>query len=347
MILTSFEYKEFGWELNDLAPLKPVNLFVGRNATGKTRSIRAIQDVTSFLQMGQSAHSFETVMKFSSKEDKTWSMEYSFKVNVFKIEKESLIVNGEQLIKRSKTTARYKDVKLSPPPEKLIVQIRRDRNLYPDIERLIQWAEGVTMVTCSDINCPLGHSLNPYSFCDLVDSLSEVEKKKVLSQAKKLGYNISDIKTIDAARNCQFVQVKERFVPHLITDMDLSNGMYRTLYLLCFLSFIKQETNLSLLLIDDLGEGLDYSRSVDFGKMIFDDCKEYGLQLIASSNDAFLMDVVDIANWQVLNRKNGKVTAINSENNPDLFRKFRMTGLSNFDFFSSDFIDSYLNEQKK
>lgn len=350
MILTSFEYKEKGWELTNMSPLKPLNLFVGRNATGKTRSIRAIRNVATFLQRNESLNigrSFETTLKFSSKEDETWSMSYSFRVNDDVVEKESLVVNGEELIKRTLKTAKFQRVSLDPPVDKLIVQIRRDKTLYPDIEKLIQWAEGVVFVSCSDISNSLGVRgiANRYSFSNLVDSLSEEEKKKVKTLAKNLGYNIADINVKEIGKDYRWVQIKENSV--LLADPQLSNGMFRTLYLLCFVFFIKHDKKLSLLLIDDLGEGLDYRRSIDLGKLIFKDCSEQGLQLIASSNDAFLMDVVDIANWQVLNRKNGKVTAINSENNPDLFRKFRMTGLSNFDFFSSDFIDSYLNEQKK
>ncbi len=349
MILTSFEYKETGWELKDLAPLKPVNLFVGRNATGKTRSIRAIRNVAQFLQNNdfKTDKSFETELKFGSKEDKSWTMTYSFKITKDVVEKESLVVNGDILINRTKLTAKYKNTSVDPPSDKLIVQVRRDKSLYPDIEKLMEWAEGVVMVSCSGISNSLGIAeiASRYSFSNLVDSLSEGEKKKVKSLAKTLGYNIADINVIEIGRDFRLVQIKENLV--LLADTQLSNGMFRTLYLLCFIFFIKHDKKLSLLLIDDLGEGLDYRRSVDLGKMIFNDCKEYGLQLIASSNDAFLMDVVDIADWQVLSRNNGKVTSINSKNNPDLFRKFRMTGLSNFDFFSSDFIDNYLNEQQK
>lgn len=350
MILTSFEYKKTGWELKDLAPLKPVNLFVGRNATGKTRSIRAIRNVAQFLQNNdlKTDQSFETELKFGSKEDKSWTMTYSFKITKDVVEKESLVVNGDILINRTKLTAKYKNTSVDPPSDKLIVQVRRDKSLYPDIEKIMEWAEGVVMVSCSGISNSsfgIGKVANRYSFSNIVDSLSAEEKKKVISLAKILGYNIAEIKVIEIGNALRFVQLKERSV--LLADTQLSNGMFRTLYLLCFIFFIKHDKKLSLLLIDDLGEGLDYRRSVDLGKMIFNDCKEYGLQLIASSNDAFLMDVVDIADWQVLSRNNGKVTSINSENNPDLFRKFRMTGLSNFDFFSSDFIDNYLNEQQK
>ena len=103
------------------------------------------------------------------------------------------------------------------------------------------------------------------------------------------------------------------------------------------MQYIKKGNQLSLLLLDDVGEGLDYSRSIHFGKMIFDTCDASKLQLIASSNDAFLMDVVDISHWQVLRRKASKVSVINQSNNTKLFNEFRLTGLSNFDLFSSDF----------
>lgn len=353
MILSSFAYKEQGWELTELSHLQSVNLLVARNATGKTRTIRALQNVTSFLQMKQTfmnIRSFEATLKFGKVENPNWKMDYSFKINEGVVEKEELIVNGAVLIKRTKAIAKYENKRINPPSEKLVVQIRRDNDLYPEIELLMLWAEGVTAVSCSDINpftiLGVGNLINPYNFSDLVDALSPSEMKKVLSTAKELGYNIASIKTLEATRGIRIVQLKEISISNELVDMQLSSGMLRTLYLLCFVSVIKQNKNLSLLLIDDMGEGLDYRRSTNLGKIVFDDCALNGLQLIASSNDAFLMDVVDIANWQILRRKGNKVNTINQALNPELFRKFRMTGLSNFDLFSSDFIDSYLSRKK-
>ena len=97
-----------------------------------------------------------------------------------------------------------------------------------------------------------------------------------------------------------------------------------------------------MLLIDDLGEGLDYSRATHLGEKVFNECEKGNLQLIASSNDSFLMDVVDISKWQIVRRKNSKLSVLNQTNHPELFEMFRMTGLSNFDLFSSDFIDNFL-----
>ncbi len=293
---------------------------------------------------------FEANLKFGDLANPDWKMDYSFRLNNGVVEKEMLTVNGVMLIKRTKATARYENTKINPPSERLVVQIRRDKDLYPEIEQLMRWVEGVTSVSCSDINpftiIGTGKSVNPYSFSELVDALSPAETKKVLADAKELGYNISGIRTIEAANGVRLVQLKERSIANEMVDMQLSNGMLRTLYLLCFVAVVKHNKKLTMLLIDDMGEGLDYRRSTDLGKIVFEDCAQNGLQLIASSNDAFLMDVVDIANWQVLRRKGNKVSAINQSLNHDLFRRFRMTGLSNFDLFSSDFIDSYLNQEK-
>ena len=177
-----------------------------------------------------------------------------------------------------------------------------------------------------------------------MDSLDSDDKNRVLKNASRLDYNITSISTLKASETVKLVNVKEKLVSEDIFDMQLSSGMLRTLYLLCYMEYIKKNSKVSLLLIDDMSEGLDYSRSTCLGRMIFEDCHQNGLQVIASSNDAFLMDVVDISNWQILRRVGSKVTSINQYTNPDLFRKFKMTGLSNFDLFSSDFIDKYLRK---
>ena len=150
MKLSSFCYKEQGWELTELFPLKPVNLLVARNATGKTRTIRAFLNVTSFLQMKKSfmdIRSFEAALKFTSSEDAEWKMDYKFKINKGIVEKEVLVVNEKVLINRSKTSAKYDTTKINPPSEKLVVQIHRDKELYTEIEQLMTWADGVTTLS--------------------------------------------------------------------------------------------------------------------------------------------------------------------------------------------------------
>lgn len=350
MLLSSFSYKESKWELTNLSIAGPLCLLVGRNSTGKTRTIHALQNVVSIMQMKSiflGSMSFSAEMFFSDPADESFKMEYSFALKEGVVDKEILSVNEVTLIKRTSKTAKYLSTMINPPADKLVVQVRRDKNLYPEIEQLMVWAEGVTCVSCSDINpytiLSPARFINPFSFSEMVEALDKSAKENVLASAGKLDYNVTSISTINAANSIKLVNIKEKLVSDNILDMQLSSGMLRTLYLLCFMQYIKSSSKVSLLLIDDMSEGLDYYRSTCLGRMIFDDCSKNGLQVIASSNDAFLMDVVDISNWQVLRRVGSKVSSINQRSHSELFRKFKMTGLSNFDFFSSDFIDKYLS----
>ena len=88
MILSSFSYKEAHWDLVGFGPLNPENLVVGRNSTGKTRTIHAIQHVASYMQMKDfpmRPNSFYAEMSFAKKiADCTWTMIYTMKVKKWK-----------------------------------------------------------------------------------------------------------------------------------------------------------------------------------------------------------------------------------------------------------------------
>ena len=357
MILSSFSYKTYGWELEEMNALNLTNLLVGKNAAGKTRTINALKNVTRFMQMNSivfgSTDGFKTKLTFVNPQDDNWRMEYSFEIDKSNVKAEKLKLNDKTLINRKDGKASFMGEPINPPIKKLVVQIRRDREAYPEIEALMGWTEGVVAVSCSNINpftVILGNTstiVNPLPFSTLVDSLDTSMKRKVLEKAKQLGYEIVDINTVQTGSEIQLVSVKERNVKHDIMDFQLSSGMIRVLYLLCFLEFLKRGKMASILLIDDLGEGLDYQRATLLGKEMFEVCENEGMQMIASSNDSFLMDVVEISRWQILRRKNSKLSALNQANSPELFNYFRMTGLSNFDLFSSDFIDTFLERSSK
>jgi hypothetical protein len=114
--------------------------------------------------------------------------------------------------------------------------------------------------------------------------------------------------------------------------------MFRTLAIIIYLEYLANQKNAATIVIDDLCEGLDYDRATKLGKFVFQKCKSNGIQLVATSNDNFLIDAVDIEALNVLSRTNKTVTSINYHHNPHLFKEFLFTGLSNFDFFSSDYL---------
>lgn len=353
MLLVSFKYKTPDWEMTGIHNLQLTNLMVGVNASGKSRTIRALIAAVSFMlskYYSFQSQVFSVELDFISDTESFGHILYSFSVNNGVVIRETLTVDDKILIKRNRQRALLKDKRVNPPEDKLIVQIRRDKTEFPEIEKIMKWAEGVTFISFSALN-PFTNSasqsleINPILFSDLVGSFSNAEKRLFIKEAKSLGYKISDINVVSKGEH-KWVEVKEPFIKNKIDEFLLSNGMLRVLYLIAFIIKMKENENkLSLLLIDDLGEGLDYKRAVDLAEKVFNACESNGLQLITSSNDGLIMDVVDLAKWQVLRKNNSKISSLNQTSHPDLFEEFNYTGLSNFDFFSSDFINSYQSEK--
>ena len=62
------------------------------------------------------------------------------------------------------------------------------------------------------------------------------------------------------------------------------------------------------------------------------------LQVILTTNDRFVMNAVPIDYWTVLDRRGNTVHVFNKSNSGDKFESFKFTGLSNFDFFATDYV---------
>ena len=156
------------------------------------------------------------------------------------------------------------------------------------------------------------------------------------AKLNQIGYNFSKIyyeqKPIPA------LYLLEKDVNVELSHFQLSQGLSRSLSILIYLQYLISKQKPAIILIDDLCEGLDYERAIKLGKLIFEKCKNSNIQLVATTNDNFIMDVVDIKHWNVLTREGSIVTAMNYDTHPELFDDFRFTGLSNFDFFSSDYL---------
>ena len=116
--------------------------------------------------------------------------------------------------------------------------------------------------------------------------------------------------------------------------------MFRAFSLLAMIQHVLDTVKGNItILVDDLCEGLDYERSINFTKLLFNKLKEKNIQLIVTSNDSFLMNAVGIEYWNILIREKSTVKAFNYKNSKEIFDDFKFTGLNNFDLFSSDFLD--------
>ena len=358
MRLLKLSYTTPDWELKDLE-LNDVNLIVAKNATGKSRTLLTlnllITTITQKKDFDREANwEIEFIddlgiilnYKFSTYKDSSESYRDNYQ---FFVESESLYIGGENVLERTRNIATLKNVlnditdEIAPPSNKLVLHTNRDIRKYPFLENIANWAENSfgtrfgNIMPYSSFNPQHSSLLNSLEDTPLLfQSLNEDAKKIVLKQVNASGYSIANIRIAGQKEVSLMIQEigVDREIPHYM----LAQGMYRNLSLVIFLEYIFSKNKPEMLIIDDLCEGLDFERAKKLGELIFNRCIEENIQLIATSNDSFLMEVVDIKYWNVLTRKGKVVTALNYKNSQKIFDDFRFTGLSNFDFFSSDFV---------
>lgn len=344
MKLTQFTYRGKDWRLASPINLQEVNLLVGKNAVGKSRTIRALGNVLLFLMQLSERNTLDIFRSELLFEDENDLISYEFRLKGADVVYESLKVNGETLLSRNENVTNLCGESINPPISKLTLHVRRDVVQYPFIEKIMLWAEHACGLCFNEIEIA-GDSAIPFyilgqgqTLYAMVKSLPEKSIQQVIDQAHELGYPIQRIELFEHGSNLKMVLFHEENVKSQLFDALMSKGMFRALYLLIYAQYMSVREFPSLLLIDDLCEGLDYDRSTKLGKILFDFCIEHHIQLIASSNDTFLMDVVDLKYWNILQREGSEVSSMDIIKNPDLFNDFLFTGLSNFDFFSSDYI---------
>jgi ABC-type Mn2+/Zn2+ transport system ATPase subunit len=111
--------------------------------------------------------------------------------------------------------------------------------------------------------------------------------------------------------------------------------MFRALSLIIQLNYSQLASIPSCILIDDIGEGLDYERSSSLIKLLIEKAKTSAVQLVMSTNDRFVMNNVPLEYWCVMRRISNVSKVYNYRNAKKQFEDFELTGLSNFDFFTS------------
>jgi hypothetical protein len=114
--------------------------------------------------------------------------------------------------------------------------------------------------------------------------------------------------------------------------------MFRALSLVIQLNYSEMTSQGWCVLVDDIGEGLDFERSCALIDLLMAKAKASSLQLIMATNDRFVMNRVPLEYWSILQRHGSQCKVFNYSNARARFDEFRFTGLSNFDFFAVDFL---------
>jgi AAA15 family ATPase/GTPase len=166
---------------------------------------------------------------------------------------------------------------------------------------------------------------------------------------KKIGYDLSNIgtKTPSFPSNSssfadpnllgQYLYVQEKNLNYYTEQSEISQGMFRVLSLLIQVNYSLLSDQPSCIIIDDIGEGLDFQRSSAIIKLLIEKAKTGLIQLIMTTNDENIMNGVPLEYWSVIERQPGVAKLHNYSNSPEQFEQFKHIGLNNFDFFASEF----------
>ena len=256
-----------------------------------------------------------------------------------------------------------RDMKFQAPPSELACVNRRDSVQHPFFEDLHKWGKNLRSYL---FGTPLGRDhyavfrkdkeeekLNLKDTKQTVAIFKKGQKKyskefidNIKTDMTKVGFNLDNI-TVGSPISITFQNLLEPPEGILVKEGDLngttdqnsiSQGMFRALSLIIQLNYSLLDSVPSCILIDDIGEGLDYERASALIKLLIDKAKKSCVQLIMSTNDRFVMNNVPLEYWSIMRRFPNESKIYNYKNSRKQFDDFELTGLNNFDFFTSDFV---------
>lgn len=261
------------------------------------------------------------------------------------------------------------NIRFQTDPTELAVVKRRDSIQHPFLENLYQWSSSLRFY---EFGTQLGKNLmafipsamellkNKTDFKDynFVVGIFVIGKQEIgeqfiqaiLSDMREIGYKLSGIGTkvpslinpdisVDSPDNLpQFLYIQEEDLTSVTEQSEMSQGMFRALSLFIQINYSLLASKPSCIVIDDIGEGLDYQRSSSIIKILINKAQTGLIQLIMTTNDEFIMNGVPIEYWSLIERTPGSAKLHNISNSRDKIEEFKFIGLNNFDFFTSEFL---------
>lgn len=377
MQLRSIHYYEFDgdkryWKLNK-ASLGSTNLLIAKNATGKSRSLNIITALSDIICGNKyKLESGTWVAEFVDEEDSIYVYEISFDdKNVIAEKLIKTTSEGENiilLIRNKKGLGEvYYDEDKHPKNfqiklEKVAIARFDDEIQHSDISKVAKWANGVYHYTSATIvSSKITLSVNleseqfnindrditntPKYFYFGVTEFKEEYIDQIIRDMKALNYDLTKIELLSSnvtgnagLGTMQLISVREKDLKANVFQNLMSDGMYRAFSLLTQLNYRIRKKSISCMLLDDIGEGLDYDRSAALIQLLVNKATDNNIQLLMATNNLFAMNAVDLKYVTILNRIGHEVDMLSIRTHPKLFEKFDFTGMSNFDLLSTDYL---------
>lgn len=367
MRLKEIEFEEFvgtkkEWRLPRLE-LGAVNLVAGPNAVGKSRTLTIINSLAELL-MGNleiSNSHWQTLFIDDGSE-----VAYELKIENSVVKKETLHIDQDRRLYREPDGSgkiKSKDhgmITFKVSPSKPAAIAKRDEFQHGFLEPLHEWANCLRYYPFSSrmgrdkvlVKTEDASTANPRDFSDVVrifrtgtDQYGEKMTSMVRDDMKRIGYSLStvgvetlrDMRASPIPATILGVVAKERDLKGSTPQQSMSDGMFRALSLIIHIAFAELSGEASCVVVDDIGEGLDFERSRKLIELLVERARKNKFQLIMATNDRFVMNAVPLESWTCLRRTGGKVEILNHINAKNLFDEFKLTGLSNFDFLTTGY----------
>jgi energy-coupling factor transporter ATP-binding protein EcfA2 len=373
MRLKTLRYVEFAnqpreWRLDSFV-FGPINLLVGKNASGKTRVLSIIKHLSILLSGGQPIQLLSGTWEVCFEHEES-RFEYRLEIEKMRIVAESLSVDGQLMLDRGpggfgKIFARQLGIMLDfQTPESFPAAVaRRDQVQHEFFEPLHAWARAVKYFEFGSrmgkdhlvvIQPDEEFSAEPNDpsrlilvFLDGIRRFGAAFHDAIVADMGRVGYPLEQVSAKPPlsivlagpmASEAVGLCVQERGLKAMTDQNEMSQGMFRALAIIIQLNFLRLALKPSCILIDDIGEGLDFERSCALIELLIERARESAVQLVMSTNDRFVMNKVPLETWSILRRGDGNTEVFNYANSKEKFDEFKFTGLTNFDFFSMDFL---------
>lgn len=367
MILKAMKYTRFRgepreWRItgNDgpdsYAYFENINLLVGKNASGKSRTLAVIRTIADLLSGRKTA---ETTNYPSEKyevifEEEGAMFEYIIEYKDRIIIDEHLFYDGNEILNRSERILQDlksgKEIAVDVDNITPLV-IRKNENGDYYFYKLNLWAkmlQDLLFANQSEKNHMVKdyhmieegqileeNSILIYTFYKGVQTFGEEFMSEIMRFMDNLGYKISKIE-IQKTKYGYGICVEEEN-RYKISQREMSQGMFRALSFFIQLTYAKMN-NLSIcVLVDDMGEGLDFDRSKGMINIMIKKINESNIQFFMTTNDRYIMNKIPLRYWTVIDRQGNDSVFYSYTNSKEIFDDFKYTGLNNFDFFTTGF----------
>lgn len=372
----SIEGRPKNGEFGQWLELNQMNLITGKNASGKSRTIEVIRHIADLFSgyveldrlnlLGYGTAEYQLFFR-----DGDGKIEYFLTFENAEIIQEKIIENDCEKLNRTEGRLWYEGIDdyldFEVDKDRLAIS-KRDKKQHSFFEKLYTWGDRLTYFKFGG---ELGKNallkdINAVSLSDEKvdlrdgDEVTEIFVKgehefgqsfvhEIIDDMNSISYHLGSVE-VRPIKNFPIsaygLVAHELDLDHLTDQREMSQGMFRALSLLVQLNYaiLKQEP--SCILIDDIGEGLDFERSQSLIELILRKYKESKVQVIMTTNDRPVMNKVPLEYWQAIERVPKKSLFYNYKNSREIFEDYKYSGLSNFDFLATGFYVSGFEEEE-